>query len=337
MTIAGLAVLGLAFLCWMLFLGSAGTMHDSDPAGNAMSQAFTFLVGIVLWLLLAMLLALSMRGLPGWTIATALVLLPASGGSVLAVMQTLAGDRTAARWLLVVPAGLPLLIMVFALWALSPGLRALLPAGLAVAVAWGGVLLLALLPWPSLLAHRARAGEQRQRLGEQAEREEAARQRLDREEWTARFEKLPADAPLWQWRDFTTRGPELRERALAAIRRLPDRQAQAEELLAHGLDFPIRELPALDLQATPSLCGKARAFLREKLKQISPAVPGRPWNWENAAVDPYLPGIEWLLAHGCDCGAEVTALEAAVRAYPADADCDRTLAGLARLRAARRS
>jgi hypothetical protein len=332
MTIAGLAVLGLAFLCWIVFLANASSMHDSDPAGNALSQAFTFLVGTVLWLLLAAVLAIAVRGLPGWTVVVAVVLLPASGGSVLAVMQTLAGDRAADRWLLLVPFGVPLLVLGFALWALLPGLRGLLPSGLATGLAWGGVLLLAALPWPSLLAHRARVAEQRQRLGEQAEREETERQRLDREEWTARFEKLPADAPLWQWRDFTTHGPELRERALVAIRRLPDRQAQAEDLLVHGLDFPIRELPALDLEATPSLCEKARAFLREKLKQISPAVPGRPWNWENAAVDPYLPGIEWLLSNGCDCGREVSDLEAAVRLYPTDADRDRTLAALERLR-----
>ena len=77
---------------------------------------------------------------------------------------------------------------------------------------------------------------------------------------------------------------------------------------------------------------KARKFLRERVKQVSPPVPGRPYSWEKHSIDPYLPGMEWLIQHHCDCMAEVAEVEAAIRAYPEAADRNQTLAALAHIR-----
>lgn len=332
-TIFGLLGLLATLLLWVAFLVSAGSMHASDAAGNALAQSFTFLSGMALWLALGLLLlvAASRGSLSPGAIVGALLLLPASGVATGAVVQLLARDRSQGHWLLVVPGLAPLLVMAYVLWASLPALRALLPARLAGALAAGGLLLLSALPWPTLL-RQSRLSSERE-AGQQ--READARRRQERAEeqrlWQDRFESLPQDAPLWEWRDFTEHGPELRQRALAGMRRLPRRQADAELLLSKGFDFPMRELPELDLAASPVLCGHARRFLGARLEQISPAVPGRPWGWEKDAVDPYLPALAWLLAHGCDRGPELAALEAGVQAYPRDAERDQTAEALARL------
>lgn len=334
--LAGLVV-ALGFLAtvalFVVFVAGATSLHASDAAGNALSQAFTVLAGVALWvalLLLALLAAL--RGLlPPAALAASALLLPASGAAALAVVQLLSRDRSQGRWLLAVPVVAPLLVLGYLLWAGLPALRARVPASLADLVAGGGLLLVSLLPWPSVwLAGRA-ASQQTERLGRETEARERRERAEEQREWSERLDELPPDAPLWEWREFTEHGPELRQRALAGVRKLDRRQADAELMLSRGLDFPMRELPELDLQASPALCAGARRLLGDKLRQISPAVPGRPWSWEQAAVDPYLPALAWLLAHGCDCRAELAALESALQAYPRDADRERTERALAGL------
>lgn len=141
----------------------------------------------------------------------------------------------------------------------------------------------------------------------------------------------PPDAPLWEWRPFTEHGEELRQMAIEGVRRLADRQSDAEMLLDKGLDFPMLYMSQMDLEATPALCESARKFLHRLLRSISPATPGQPYSSEKGSVDSSLATIEWLLQHGCDCGPGVAQIEAAVRAYPRAADRGQTLATLARI------
>jgi hypothetical protein len=328
-----LSVLLLTAVLWAGFVGNATTLTGSDPAGNALTQAFAFLLGLVVWALLAVLLLIAgIAGkMPWWAKLAAFVLHPASCCAALATLSTLSHSQTPASWPLVVPILAPPLMLAYAVWAYFPALGAGVPGSVAGGATWGGVLILSLLPWPFIL-HTERALRERQAhfAAEQAAEQGVAAEKEQRE-WAEKLDKLPKNAPLWEWQSFTDR-PELHERALEGIRHLDRRQADAEDMLAHGLAFPMRELPSLDLQITPGFCRSARAFLNEQLKGLSPPVPDRPYDWENAHVDPYLPGMEWLQDHGCDCSAEVAASEAGVRAYPQAADRDRTLASLARLR-----
>jgi hypothetical protein len=333
LTIAVALLLLLTATLWIGMVASAMTLHGSDAAGNGMSQAFAFLLAVAVWGLLCVLLATAALGgeMPAWAKGAALVLHPVWGLASLATLQVLSNGEGRETWLLVVPMLAPLLVMGYALWAFLPSLHRVIPSGVAGGVVWGGVLALSVLPWPAVYrSARVREQEAVQRRAEDAI-QTAKQAEQERGEWAARFEKLPKGAPLWEWRDFTEHGEELRQRAFEGIRRLDRRQADAEELLDHGLAFPIQELPNLDLEITPSFCWKARAFLAGKLKALTPAVPGRPYSWEKASVDPYLPGMEWLLDHRCDCRAEVAAMQAGVQAYPPAADRDRALATLARL------
>jgi hypothetical protein len=325
-------ILLLAAVVWAGFVGCATTMHASDAAGNGLTQAFAFLLGIALWVLLAALLLIAalFGEMPRYAKLAAALLHPASGAAAMATVDLLSRDASQA-WMLIVPIVIPLLLVGYAAWACVPFLRRLVAAR-GAALAWGAVLLLTLLPWPLVVqAAVSRAAGRAQMDAEGAIREREAAEQEQRE-WTARFEQLARDAPLWEWRDYTEHGEALRQRALEGIRHLDRRQRDAEELLDHGLAFPMRELPDLDLAITPAFCQKARRFLADRVKSLSPAVPDRPYSWEKSAADPYLPAMRWLLDHDCDCRPEASAIEAAVKAYPPAPDRDAALARLARLR-----
>ncbi len=333
-SIFGVALLLLTLLCWIGFVVNATSMHESDAAGNAMTQGFAFLLGSAAWILLALtLLVAGLRGtMPNWAMIAACLLVPASAAASLATLQLFAANDYPANWLFVVPILTPPFMGSYALWAHVPQIRGRIPATLAGSVVWGCVLVLTLLPWPVII----KASRLRHEIRVERDRiyamEEAQRLAKERQEWLAKFEQLPKNAPLWCWREFTEHGEELRQMAFEGIRQLARRQADAEQLLDQGFAFPMLELPNLSLEVTPALCEHARKFLRERVKQISPPVPGRPYDWEKQAIDPYLASIEWLVQHACDCRDELAQVEAAVRAYPEAADRNRTLATLARIR-----
>jgi len=240
------------------------------------------------------------------------------------------------KWPLVVPCLAPLLILAYGVWIYLPALRAAIPSAIAGGVLWGGVLVLSILPWPTILRTSRATAKVVNDFHIQANKEQAERDAKDLEEWKARFGKLPANPSLFQLSEFTRHGDELRKKAFDAIQKLPTRQSDAEDLLTQGVGWPILELPHLNLEATPTLCDLSRKFLADSAKSISPPVPGRPYDWEKALVDPYLPAMQWLLEHHCVCSAEIAAVETAVRAYPRAADRDRTLATLTTIRQSKR-
>jgi hypothetical protein len=321
--------LAAAFL-WIGFSVSTTSLHDSDAAGNALSQGFALVLGISVWLLLLPLLAIPWaRGeMPLWSALAALVLYPASAITAFATLDLLSHEGNRRPWMEAIPLASAAILLAYAVLVSLPFLRAPIAQGVFGGVTWGSVLLLSLAPW-STIARRSKAQEAaREKAGREAAAAEEKAREQDLREWREKFAALSRGAPLWEWRPFFEHGPVLRQQAIEGIRRLDRRQGDAEEMLAHGLAFPLQELPDLDLQLTPTFCASARTFLRDAVKRISPPVPGRPYDWEKQAVDPYLPAMQWLLDHHCECGPEVVALTAAVRAYPRAADRDQTLAKL---------
>jgi hypothetical protein len=74
-----------------------------------------------------------------------------------------------------------------------------------------------------------------------------------RRENLARFEKLTADSPLWEWAEFIGKGSELDKQAVAGAQKFTHRQADAEVALQRGIGFPLEEYSRLDLDVTPGL------------------------------------------------------------------------------------
>jgi hypothetical protein len=329
MTVIGVIVLLACASLWAGLVGNLLTLSASDPAGRGLAEVYAFFIAIVLWVLLGVLLLIAgLRGqMPSSAKAAALLLLPFSGAAVFAALALLQHQPDGTqRWPLLVPMLIPPLIMGYALWTSLPALRSAVPPGVAGAIAGGGILLLSLSPWPSIIGRaRARSAIQARQSREETEEQEAA------------FARLSAESPLSAWQPFTEEGNPFRDRALAAIRGSPRRQADAESMMAAGYSFPMLELPDLALEPTPALCRSAAEFLRHEAEffRTNNAEP-TPFAVSGARIQRYLPAMEWLVAHRCDVDPGLAAIEAALREFPevASVEHGHFLATVVRLRAA---
>jgi len=302
--IAAAIVLGIVILLlWALHLATVASLGGSDAAGNGLAQAYAAILMIALWLLLMVLtiLAAAKGTAPRAATIAALVIVPASG-----LVASVAADLLSRPfispflWPLVIPALIPPLIVVWCLFALS---AARLRASATRIVAGG--LLAAMVAvcvsiWPLSQMRKA------------VDDQEAARlQKYDTD-----LARVAADAPLWDWTPFLdTRNDTKRERVLGSIRKLDQRQAQAETMLDRG-DFPLRYLAFFDLDPTAALCAKARAQLG---KQVEPLVLNNAKPQPYAAISEQVSGavaaMGWLVGYGCSCDAESKAWEAMAKAY----------------------
>ena len=154
--------------------------------------------------------------------------------------EMLSGPLTpVGQWPLAIPALGPPLIAAYCLWALISALRAAAPERVAA------VALVAL----ALVCRRLPSAVENLRPALQRE---AARV----EDWQARLDAMPADAPLWRWTPFLASDVYLVEQgAREAMRKLPSRQADAEAMLQRD-EFPFGELETWT--STPPLCFATR-------------------------------------------------------------------------------
>jgi len=302
--IAAAIVLSIVILLlWGLQLMTVASLGQSDAAGNGLAQAYAAIQMIVLWLLLMVLtiLAAAKGAAPGPANFAALVIVPASGLVAWAAADLLARPFVSPfLWPLAIPALIPPLAVAWALFALS---AARLRAGTARVVA--SVLLAAMVVvcgsiWP--LSQMRKAVD---------DREAARLQKYDMD-----FARVPANAPLWDWTPFLdTRDGTKRERVLDSIRKLDQRQAQAEAMLDRG-DFPLRYLGFFDLDPTPALCTKARALLGKGAESL---VLGndksRPYAGIGDQVSGAVAAMGWLVGYGCSCDVESKAWETMAQAY----------------------
>lgn len=126
----------------------------------------------------------------------------------------------------------------------------------------------------------------------------------------------------------------MREQAIAAILRLPERQREVEEMVRSGNVGAIREVPTLAAEATPALCDAAREAIVFHARRVRPDQGTRLAYASDARnVEFYMPTVEWLVARGCSLDDGLTELETTAGAY---ADSPERADFLARLAALRR-
>ena len=125
-----------------------------------------------------------------------------------------------------------------------------------------------------------------------------------------------------------------RDRAMAAIHRLPERQREVEEMVRSGNVAALRELPNFGAAATPALCEGARDALSYHARGVQ--ADGVPPAYTPAArdVEFYMPTIEWLAARGCNLDKALTDLDTAARSFADGPERDRFIAQLGSLRRA---
>ena len=338
MTASFTVLLGVTVLLWVATVANCITIRSSDAAGNALSQAFGVFMAIALFVLLAIVLVLgAVRGsMPLWMCLAMVVLVPASGAATIAAIEVLSqGTEWPVRWPLAIPILAPLTLIVVALWSYLPAMRANASAATVGGAAILTLAVLSIAPWPLL---RERARVRRAGPGELEAIRAGKRARWsssDSASERAQFEALEATAPLYAWLPFTEPGSPLRDRAFAAIAKLPEKQREVEEMVRSGNVAAVREIPNLGVEATPSLCDAARESVIFHARRSLPDSPAEAAAYARYArdVEFYLPSVVWLTERGCALGNALTELETTARAYADSPERARFLARLAELRA----
>jgi hypothetical protein len=309
----------LALLAALLYAAQMAGLHDagrSDAAGNALNDAFMALFGGALWFVLAglMLVAFKNGRMPQWAALGALVVLPLAAYASFVSADLYARQRGPA---LIVPALIPPVIVLYALWVRIPALAHLLP-DFAPSVVAGGALaaLIAVSVWTSHLDALAAPARNAalQAEYEQRRAEEARVYAEDRARDAARFAALNPDSPLRDFLEYLN-GSDARARvALEGARHANSRQADAVALLrepARDRLVDLQELWQLDLEATPELCQAYAAPLRKSALKIDPSYSNRLG--EAIDLEFQLPNLKWL-APKCDLRAVLTDLARRLRA-----------------------
>jgi hypothetical protein len=298
-----LALSLLALLLWVVQLATLADLSGSDPAGNALAQAYAAVEIVVLWALLSVLMIIAVVGGAMSRPATlaAFILVPVSGLAAMTASGLLAKpDVSPYLWPITIPALVPPLVVAFCFWALIPSMRAAVPAGFAAGIVWGATLTLCVSVGPLVHMRNLANGL-----------EAAARAKND-----ADLASLPPNSPLWQWTPFlATRDDTKAGAVLDRIRRLDRRQSDAEVMLDRG-DFPLLYLGSFDLDPTPTLCDKARSLLRRRVEPLaSKSQHSRPYSEIAGEVAVAVAAMDWLIDYDCPCDAESLAWESMANAY----------------------
>lgn len=304
------ACLIAALLLYLLSLSGMASRGQSDPAGNALQAAFDVAVEFLLWLPLTAFVALRARR-HGTLLAVGVVLCLA--GMVLSIWAL--GLLDQGRWVRLAPTALPPLVMLYGLWApfgarWPPLWRKLvLAAFIGLGAAASVSVLVAQQRWDAAAPERAAAYEKTQADYRRQEAEAAAQRE-------AEFRALGPGSRLEQF--FTWLHSDHEEEALAMIRALPSRQADAVRLLDDGDTelFEFRRMPEFGLTATSELCQSYRRRIAGKLAGFDPNDP----NTNDIATElaTYIDNFRWLHANGCNM-ADLAAREAAaLRRHPND-------------------
>lgn len=283
-----------------------------------------------LWISGLLLVAGSQGILPVWARGAALLLCPAS--AVAAIVSLFLVSETALRWPLAIPLLIPPLLVVYVVGLYHASWRAAFTATPLNAVVWGIILVLSIAVWPPL---GQRNREKARVLAEHARMvaEQTAQQNERRKaENLVKLQSMSPDAHITEWYNLLEPTSGVRPQAIEALRKVPRRQAEIEEGLTYGIPVMMQLVPELDLNATPELCAAARTYLAKNAK-VMRLGKREPYPYEaQTGIDGAVPGLRWLLAHGCDCGEQITALETVIRTYLDSPDRQKALAALAGLK-----
>jgi hypothetical protein len=109
-------LLGVAALLYALMLANLVNTGSTDAAGRGLDRAFAGLAGLLLWVVLAVLLVVGgIKGhMPLLAAIVAAILLPASAVAAFVAAELY---EQQGGWPILVPALLPLVIALYALWA----------------------------------------------------------------------------------------------------------------------------------------------------------------------------------------------------------------------------
>jgi hypothetical protein len=334
----GFALLALTILCWLIHIGSligASGPHASGDAafGQGFSWFVSLVFGFLTWLWLGgLLLKAGTQGvLPPWGSLAAVILYVASAAAIAAVLYLLEGS--AQTWPNIIPGAIPPILAFYVLALYLPALRPPFSSTGGSAAVWGVVLILTLAPWPAFITKVSSEAGRSSRRAKEMEEIQVQQRAENRAKNIEKLQAMTPQQPLTDW--YPLLGPDsgVSAEALEALRHIDRRQADIQDMLTWGIAKAMMLLPDLDLKATPQLCAAAQTFLLKTAKdwRVRPKQDPRPYQ-PSDYLDPFLPGIRWLVWNGCNCDEGIMALEASVGSYIESPDRNKAVADLANLR-----
>ena len=120
--VVALAIAAMLYLFMAMMLADA---RHGDAAGRGMAMGFGVVVAVLLWIVLAVLLLLARKAIPGWAMACLVVLVPLSA---IAAAVAIGLHSESGGLVVAVPYLLPPLVAFYAAWGRFPGLQAMLTA-----------------------------------------------------------------------------------------------------------------------------------------------------------------------------------------------------------------
>ena len=335
----GIALLVLALICWViqliyLFSVIGRDVHGDAVVGQAYGWIAACLFGGLTWLWLGGLLlkAGSQGMMPTWANLPALILYLGSGAAGVVAFYLMQDPRRV--WPVIIPVLIPAIVVFYVFALFYAPLRSLFAGTAGTAAIFSAILILVIAPWPAFfLALSEQHANRAENAKAQTEWEVQERARK-RAENLPKIQAMTEANMLMDWYPLLDPENGVRDEAFAALRHMERRQSDIEDMLGWGVPVAMYLLPDLDLKPTPKLCEAGKAYLVKHAKEtrIRPKQDPAPYP-SNDVFEKSVPAIRWLMAHGCDCAEEITALEGTVLSYLDSPNRKAALATLAELRA----
>src|SRR5204863_116938 len=184
--------------------GDPSQYGAEDRLDQSLAQLYAILFGVLLWIVIGILLRSAVRtGVPRWAAIATGILFPIS--AIAAFVAGAASFDLPGGWSILVPALLPPLIVLWAIWLRSPRLRPLVTverasiAGLAtVAIVCAATIPLNILDRLQMPARAAADARKNEAIAAQLAAERARRERAQR----GKFASLTPESPFSDYLDY---------------------------------------------------------------------------------------------------------------------------------------
>jgi hypothetical protein len=329
-----IALVALAILSLLLTIGATaaiGDIYASDAAGRGLAGVFALGLGMVLWILLGVFVAVAkakgaFSTVSGWLLSLIVVAL-ASGCLVAMYLITEVGERSPflSSLLFFVPAG-SVLVLVYGLVDSFGGIPQQHSATISlIAAIIAGILAIA--PWievvPAMADKKARDAETYAAW----ERCQAAEEKRKME-----LEAIPEPGTMEELLEFVEVPPDwsgaIRSTAIQRMRKLPNKQEEAERLLQRR-DLRILLIESdIELNVTPALIEGTKSCFGELTDRYRPVGSNASFDSISDALSPYFSTLRWLNENGHTPMEELDMLAAMALQYPETGSRVLFLAGL---------
>jgi hypothetical protein len=288
-------------LFFYLIISPSGDRLDTGLTGFSMLMVL-FNLGI------AYLLVGVRYGYPWWSWILAVFVMLFYVASTYGLTELLK-DQQPVRWMIVVPALGPLLILLYMALAAIPRADILRSPGLNTWILWGMIFALAMIPMQRIQALDEKNAERKV----QSDQETAKWVALIRAH-QEQYAQLPPDAGIGDLLPFLN----YQETSYYALKRIVEshsKEAYFEEMMKSGDYSSFYQLYTFQLAPTPGLCECVREWLTTQ------ASSGGRLTQKNSTgglipINSYLYTLQWFASRKCPMLEEVKQYEATLRSHP---------------------